>query len=189
VLVSLAVIFLPMILDSPSDDISITDTNVPRRSDRLRQMDQVLPEGGDLIVEPPAAGPSQPRITPPVPAATRPTPVEVKPKPRMNPKSAEARPKPRPRPKAIVRPPPKKGPVPTSWIIQVASLKDPERARALVKKIKAKKYPAYVQRAKVKGRYVYRVRVGPELDRKRIEKMAARLDKAFKIKTTIQRHY
>jgi len=184
VLVSLAVIFLPMLLDEPPEDIAITETNIPPRPERLRELERVLPADGDLMLEPPAAGQPKPEPRPVAkPAPPAPAKAVV-----QQAKVTQPKQKPKTKPKPLVKPAPKPGPTPSAWVIQVASFSDYERARGLVKRLKAKKYPAFIKRAKIKGKYVYRVRVGPELDRKRVENIAARLDKAFKVKTKVQKH-
>lgn len=51
------------------------------------------------------------------------------------------------------------------FAIQVASLKDPEKARMLMHKFKEKGYPAFCQSSKVDGTTWHRVRIGPYSER------------------------
>jgi len=72
-----------------------------------------------------------------------------------------------------------------SWVIQVASVPTPEGAAELEGKLKAGGFPAFVERAEVNGKVYYRVRVGPESDRARAEQTAARLRERHKVNTLI----
>lgn len=69
-----------------------------------------------------------------------------------------------------------------SWVIQVAALKEHKRAYSLVQDLRSKGFPAYIEEAEVDQQLWHRVRVGPEIERSRIESMAASL----KAKTGMQ---
>ena len=64
----------------------------------------------------------------------------------------------------------------SSWVIQVAAFREHKRAYSLVQDLRAKGFPAYIEEAEVKEQLWHRVRVGPEIDRRRIETMAASLE-------------
>jgi len=51
------------------------------------------------------------------------------------------------------------------YAIQVASLKDPDKAKILMQKFKEKGYPAFLQKSEIKGTNWHRVRIGPYPDR------------------------
>lgn len=103
-------------------------------------------------------------------------------------------PKPAPKPPSVSKPSPAPAasakPAPTgssSWIIQVASLQERKHAYALVQKLRAKGFPAYIQEAHVKQKLWHRVRVGPEKDRKQVESMAASIKDLTGLNGQIQR--
>jgi len=153
---------------------------------------------------------SEPALAPvektPPPVRPRPTPKAVStPKPRTPPatrpkpvsKAAAPRPKapPAARPKSAPKPAPPRPSAParasagpSSWVIQVASLREYARADALVQDLRVKGFPAYIQEARVKRKVWYRIRIGPELTRKRIESMAASLRRKTGLKGRIQRY-
>jgi DedD protein len=60
----------------------------------------------------------------------------------------------------------------SSWVLQVAALTELSRAQGLERDLRDKGFPAFIEQAKVEGKNFYRVRVGPEADRKRIQVMA-----------------
>ncbi len=64
------------------------------------------------------------------------------------------------------------------FAIQVASLKDPEKAKMLMSKFKEKGYPAFCQRSEVNGATWHRVRLGPYLERALADKDQGRLKAA-----------
>ncbi len=64
------------------------------------------------------------------------------------------------------------------FAIQVASLKDPEKARQLMNKFKEKGYPAFCQSSEVNGATWHRVRIGPYPDRALADKDQDRLKAA-----------
>lgn len=66
-----------------------------------------------------------------------------------------------------------------SWVIQVASLGTAASADEMVAKLRGEGYSAFVERATVNGRLYYRVRVGPEVDRTRADKTAAKLGQKY----------
>jgi DedD protein len=106
-----------------------------------------------------------------------------------------AKPKPASKPAPIPIAPPAKPSVPaqastnlSSWVIQVASLRDRSRAYALVQDLRAKGFPAYLQEAQVKQKLWHRVRIGPEVERRRIESLAASLKAKTGMSGQIQRY-
>ncbi len=76
----------------------------------------------------------------------------------------------------------------SAWVVQVASFKQRANAGRLVKRLQAKKLSAFVEQASVAGKTVFRVRVGPEVDRKRAEAIRARIERQFKLKGKIERY-
>jgi cell division protein FtsN len=64
------------------------------------------------------------------------------------------------------------------FAIQVASLKDPEKADILMNKFKEKGYPAFCQKSEVNGTTWHRVRIGPYPERALADKDQSRLKAA-----------
>ena len=81
-----------------------------------------------------------------------------------------------------------KGQGPRAWVLQVASFSSRKNADQLVTRLRAKKFPAFQEEASVDGTKVFRVRIGPEIDRKLAEKMLKRVTKEFKLKGQIVRY-
>jgi len=75
-----------------------------------------------------------------------------------------------------------------SWALQVGTFDNEKNALAFRDSLRKKKLTAYVETAKVDGKESYRVRVGPELDRARLEKLKDRLNREQKINGFIVNH-
>lgn len=71
-----------------------------------------------------------------------------------------------------------------AWALQVGSFAQQANARAMRDKFRADGFPAYV----VQQKDSFRVRIGPELDRSRIEKLQQKISKAHKIKGIVVKH-
>jgi DedD protein len=80
---------------------------------------------------------------------------------------------PAPTPKAA----PKASPVDSTggWVVQLGSFAAKENAEKLARDLKAKKFKAFVSEFRGSGKVLWRVRVGPEQDRSRIDRIAERL--------------
>ncbi|MBK1621228.1 hypothetical protein CKO42_22985 [Lamprobacter modestohalophilus] len=76
----------------------------------------------------------------------------------------------------------------SAWVIQVASLGSPEAAQALQDELRNKGYPAFVEQANVSGRRYYRVRVGPEIERARADRLATKLAADTGAQPLVQRY-
>lgn len=202
VLISLAVIFLPMLLDeNAGDDLVITGSNIPAHPSAVRGERSVLPTDADFQMEPVRsfARPENDDSLQSSPQKSKPKPtVAAKPKAVSKPKTkvkkapvkAKAKVKSKPKPKAKPKAKPKSSQSkrtksPTAWAIQVASFSDKNKSQALVKRLTKKKYPAYVAMVRVKGKSMFRVQVRPKLDHKSTQKMSASIDKQFKLKTKV----
>lgn len=75
-----------------------------------------------------------------------------------------------------------KHPSPGAWIIQVGTFSKRENADQLLKRLRHAKYPAYVESGTSKGAAIYRVRVGPELDRERAVNQRDHIAREFNVK-------
>ena len=167
VLVSLAVIFVPMLLQhEPVLEQEINSTNIPPRPDRDFSS-RVLPAESDQLALPPGGRPQLPEA---VPEAEK----QVSRAPKVEPQGVSQKaPKPSP-----VAPEPRVGL--SAWIIQVGSFSHRANAEKLLKRLRTKGFSADIEQASVKGKTMFRVLVGPEVDRKRAESMLARLDREVK---------
>jgi DedD protein len=76
----------------------------------------------------------------------------------------------------------------SAWVIQVSSLGSPEAARSLQDELRAKGYAAFVEQAEVRGRRYYRVRVGPEVERARADRIAQQLAGETGAQPLVQRY-
>jgi DedD protein len=77
-------------------------------------------------------------------------------------------------------------PLPTGnrrWMIQVASLADQSKAAALRDKLRAQGFPASISEAVVKGKKMYRLKVGPELDGARAQAMKNKINQLNNVKS------
>jgi DedD protein len=75
-----------------------------------------------------------------------------------------------------------------SWALQVGTFDNEKNALTFRDGLRKKKLTAYVETAKVDGKESFRVRIGPELDRARLEKLKDRLNKEQKINGFIVNH-
>lgn len=180
VLVALAVIFVPMLLDEKEADTGLTRTNVPPRPE-APFTSRIQPLAAEVA---PAPVPLQ--EPPPVKVAKPPVETKPQPTPKVEP------------PKAVVSQPakatvPKAKPAttsvpPSSWVIQVGSFSSQENADKLVKQLRAAKFPAFLKKIVVDGKVMFRVRVGPEVDQKKAQQMQARIEEKFKLKGKLERY-
>ena len=196
VIVLLLVVFLPMLLEedllSPVPDGGLV---IPPRPDVERVFNS------ELATPPLEPAPLPPELPPPALRVEAPPPVA----PVSESKAPESAPEAQPEPEPAARrelvekpnqtpqppPPPVRTPAPaglSTWVIQVAALTELPRARALEKDLRAKSFPAFLEQAEVRGKTYYRVRVGPEADRKRIDSMAASLRDKMGLEGQIQRY-
>jgi len=172
VLVSLVVIFVPMLLDEPVDS----------ESGRLDQRIPEPPKGLRQPLETPTILPSPilPVETPPQPERSQDKPVEAKP--------VAAKPVTTKQPPAerklgkIARPSPR------AWMVQIASFRRRSNAVQLMKRLKKAGLPARVKRAEVAGKPLYRVHLPPQLDQREAQKRVDKINKQFKLKATLIRY-
>lgn len=182
VLVMLAVIFIPMILDDTSEtDVAITETNIPARPEDdfnsrivpLKESDftpipvESLPqEETEQMVE---VLEEQAKATeqsiPVIEDDTKPTPVQTREKPIDSNHMGI-----------------------TAWVVQLGSFGSEENAQKLNEKLRLAGYPAFVEPLKNKSGMAYRVRVGPELLRSDAQALQKKLKKTMQIDGIIIRY-
>jgi len=198
VLVFLAVIFLPMLLDGggrlpvrdestlvmPPKPIPINNTLELDKADWPSPVLEVVPD--EQPVEPEPEPPAPDPVTDVVPADTPPAKPVDKPaaaaKPVPPPAKPVATPAPAPTGLQADRPPL------SGWVVQVGSFSARDNALALRDRLRKKKYTAFLAPATEKGKTLYRVRVGPELDRRRANVLQERLRKEMKLNGLVISH-
>jgi len=75
-----------------------------------------------------------------------------------------------------------------AWVIQVGSFNDRANAFKLRNKLRSKKFTTFVEAVKTSKGRVYRVRVGPEIQRSQAEKIQKRLKKELEISGLVVAH-
>lgn len=157
VLASLAVIFIPMLLEDP-----------PPRA----------PEVQNIPPRPAAVPFASEQLNQEVPASI----TRTEPRPRPVPVLKEEK---EPERKPAVQS--KTGL--TAWIVQVGSFGSQQNAARLVKKLRKAGFAAPdAERAKVNGKTVYRVKVGPFLEKKRATQILAKVSKTAGVKAQVRRY-
>ena len=76
----------------------------------------------------------------------------------------------------------------TVWAVQVGSFNNRSNALGLKDKLRKKKIHAFVERIMKNNKAVYRVRVGPEISRKKAEVLKLKLKKEFKLSGLVVKH-
>ena len=203
VLVSLAVIFVPMILDERDRDMGEPGSNLPPAPDfevrdhiRPIELPPPLPEdeapadtenavaeSGQGIEVQPTPEPRPEAVAAPAAEAPESAGTEAPPAattPAASPPSSGAAPQ---RGSERAAPP---GSVP-GWVVQVGSFGSERNARALAARLTEAGFSAFVSRTEKGGRAFYRVRVGPVAERKAAEALKARLDAHLGQKTLVLR--
>lgn len=179
VLVSLAVIFIPIILEGPDDEWTPRSHSIPDKPqmDYRADMDLELPPATPVVDETIAMeaisqeqSESEP---PPVVEAVKTTAVPVK-APEPVKKPVKTAPKPSPPVKQVVPAAPKKQPL-QGWYVQVGSFGQEMNARGLRDRLAATGFPVQLQDVELGKKHAYRVLVGPSPSRADAEKQAERL--------------
>jgi DedD protein len=184
VIVSLAVIFVPMLFEEepvtalpPLPEVAPEE---PVVDDRFRSESFLTPAdsgiGGftqEAWVEPDALALPVQDVSEPVDEAPGGEPVaDSDEAPPTEPPAAERIP--------VAPPPMARDDGMPSYVTQVASLGTAASAQELAAKLQGEGYSAFVEPAEVGGRTYYRVRVGPEVERASAEKTAAELGRKYK---------
>lgn len=189
----------PIVIPNPPDFDSRFDSSVEPSVDEFnRPVPQPRAQAPADTAPRPSTGAQDLRPSPVRPEAIRPesgrpesakpppVPVEREPIRAVTPSPAPAPAQPAappsstnpPRAAPLAKPPQQPEPRPpvaagaVSWVVQVASLSVPDAATKLRDQLRAKGYPAFIEQAEIKDATFYRVRVGPESDRARADRMA-----------------
>jgi DedD protein len=180
VLVALAVIFVPIILEGPDDDWTPRSHSIPEQPqmDYRASMELDLPVSATPVEQPSASAiPEVPRETAPV--AIQPPQEESQPAPTTEKAPAPVAVPPKPARVAPAPAPPKAAKVPApaikGWFVQVGSFGQEMNASGLRERLKSAGYDARLKKVAIGKGYAYRVLVGPSGSRAEAEKTAARL--------------
>lgn len=186
VLIALAVIFIPMLLDGSGKSTRVSmDMTLPPEPKyeippRLPPLPKEIPDkqapSGTASSSPqsaptpekPASAPSAKAIKPAEPAPAKP--------------ATQPEPTPKPASKTATM---EKG---MAWDVQVGSFGEQDNAVVLQDKLRAAGYPAFVQAGESGGSKVYRVRVGPYVKRELAEQALKKLTQSQKLKGIVVSH-
>ncbi|NKB38308.1 MAG: hypothetical protein GKR93_14280 [Gammaproteobacteria bacterium] len=198
VLVMLAVILIPMVLDDRSEtDMKITESNIPARPDDgfnsrivplreseltpvISHMPEELKSDEEVAAAQVTSSTSEPivveeekqqTIKPVEPAKTS----DVL----MDEKQVDIQKEPALDNNQLAA---------TAWVVQLGSFSSQENATALNLKLREAGYPAFVEPVKRQSGIAYRVRVGPELLRSDARKLAEKLLKNMQIEGIVIRY-
>jgi DedD protein len=163
VLVALAIIFLPMLLEhEPADLKPLPMPSIPKEPPR------------HFPGEPPRPAPAATRPAPKTPSTTQVTKPSPSGQQGVKPVSKADRTKPKPaheKTKSTAKPKSATPPTPSAWVVQVASLSSRDNAMKLVKRLRKAGLDTMDPRpVTVKGKRFYRVLVGPEVSKKNAER-------------------
>ncbi|KAA1193886.1 hypothetical protein F0M18_00095 [Pseudohalioglobus sediminis] len=120
--------------------------------------------------------------------ATAPPPSKPEPKSQPEPEP-EAAPRPEPRSEPPVKPALDAEGIPITWILRVASVSSAEKADALRKDLLGMGHKAYVKKVNSGGRTLYRVYIGPKVEKAKLEQVRGAIDSRFGVKSMITRYY
>lgn len=168
VLVMLAVIFIPMVLDdSEHVETKITGSNIPDRPEG-EFTSRIVPLPGGDFARPEAAAPAVPDSTPPSTApeaspAPAPEVVETGTPVKTAPAVADT----------AATGPERVGL--TAWVVQLGSFSSEANASGLDQRLRAAGFTSFVEPLKQGGEASYRVRVGPELLRSEAQTLRDRI--------------
>lgn len=81
-----------------------------------------------------------------------------------------------------------KNDLPVGWSLQIASFKDQQNALKLRHDLRAASYRPYIIAAQTQQGQVYRVFIGPMVERSRLEALGKRIEASFKLKGQIVRY-
>lgn len=181
VLVSLAVIFIPMMLDGGErSSMPMFGSNIPDKPDYgfepldiplqpVTTVDDTRP----VLIDKPEPSPK------PIARVKEDKPVNT---------DAKVLPKTESREQRLTKPAPVADSEPDAWVVQVGSFSQSANALALRDKLRAKGFTAFVEKLKTGGNTIYRVRIGPELKKKNADKLLQRLQRVMGMKGIVMGH-
>jgi DedD protein len=177
IVVSLAVIFIPMILDERDTPSVLKEVNeIPRRSadadDAATRV--VVTPVGDLGTDKDKPAPATPEALAPKPPDQAPPREPVVPVPS---ESATPAPAAKPAAKPVAKDKPPAVPADANWYVQVGVYASRDNAQRVIEKLKGRGFAVVSDTVKIEGGKATRLRVGPYRDKAAAEKAAARIEK------------
>jgi DedD protein len=190
VLVAIVVLFVPAILKGRDPAPAVLPESAPTRRVEVPIGNSApAPEEQILVPEPaqPDSAPAEPAPAPPdsKPAAEAASRARTAMPPAPAPEERRVAAEPPARTPAS--PTPAAGAPASAWAVQLGAFSNRSKADQLVAELRKRRYAAFVLEYRASGQVLYRVRVGPEQDRKRAEEIAARLAKDG-FQTVVARH-
>lgn len=181
VLVSLAVIFIPIILEGPDDEWTPRSHSLPDKPqlDYRADMELVLPPPVQVDEQPGANEVEETPLTGEQPVTKTIKPVAAPPASASKPVKSETttRPPAKPAPSAAALSKSLKG-----WFVQVGSFGQEMNAKGLQDRLVASGFKALLQEIEIGNKRAYRVLVGPSATRADAEKQAASLKSGQQLK-------
>ena len=217
VLVVLAVVFLPMLVEDDDPQKPVTEQELrmpePPPVERGRQA-EIFPSIEETGPRPASGADASPRPEPDSELAsdgeaepvaepsprTQADPEALKPQAPGKPSVAAPPKAESAKPKSAVEATPQKSkpaapgapkPVPkglTSWVVQVAALSTPEAAQKLELDLRNKGFHAFVEKVEGPARTLWRVRVGPEVERARADVLATDVRKRTGLDAVVRKY-
>lgn len=180
VLIAVGVLFLPVLLEKSEDQLIDTTSKIPPKPQFELYQHQA---------------PSRPESTEPAPneneiflAEQTPTADEPKPSADISDsKPVSAAPRPSSNSKQDTQAGLDASGLPKSWVVQVASFTEQDRASNMVKNLLDSGFRAYSRRAQSGGKTMVRVYVGPSIDRDDALATKKQLDKKLNANTLVVR--
>ena len=170
VLVVLAVVFIPMLLDDTHEDKNeITGTNIPPKPDN-EFSSRIIPLEEDIEDVTPEVAPENLANDIPVVKAEPEQPAVQTTKQKEQPALVAKDEQPSDLNVGI-----------NAWVVQLGSFSSEENAQSLNKKLRKAGYPAFVEPLKEKNSVSYRVRVGPELKRSDAQTIRDKIKKTMEL--------
>jgi len=178
ILIALGVVFWPIIFVEQGSKPLGETTHIP-----------VRPSVDTQALE--APGKEGLRSSPPIEMEKEVEPADVPEEPQLAPQGARPAPPPAvvtTRTQAPVKPALDANGVPIGWILQVASIGNPEKAEQLRRRLVDMGYKAYVKKIKSGDAVLLRVYIGPKFERARLEEIKIKVDAEFRVKSMVRRY-
>ncbi len=74
------------------------------------------------------------------------------------------------------------------WVLQVATVSSQDRAEALVSGLRERQYKAFSSQFQKEGKTLYRIQIGPNVERQRLENIKPEVDRALAVESQILRY-
>lgn len=195
VLISLAVIFLPLVFDRQQQRIDTSPYAIPEKpaititAPNMEPIEQAAREQHAAVAkvteekriqdEASAAADHSPAVAS-VPAQPQPTSVEQTREYLEQEKAVDATLQDQPVTTTV--------PLADSWVIQVGAFSSEANAKGLQDKLKSAGYPAFVKGSKAASGMLYKVYVGPEIRRTQLEQQKTELERKYNLKALILKY-